>query len=209
MKTIFTIALSLLSVLTFSGYPFEPKQLMLLEFFVIGLSSLLLALEPNNKRIEGSYLDTVIVKSVPSALALLLPVFLLQMLEKIIHGLDGETRNAIAMAVITIVGYVNLAILCTPMTKWKATVVALVGVLLAASVPVSIFLLNDMLGFSPIVNEPVIFLCMIAISLMFTVMLNVFRGKIEKLVAKLRELGEKHKKALDEKIGFKINIDKK
>ena len=200
MKTIFTIALSVISIVTFSGYPFDPKQLMLLEFFIIGMASLLLALEPNNKRIEGSYLDTVIVKSFPSALALLLPVFLLQILEKILYGLDGETRNAIAMAVITLVGYINLAILCTPMSKWKAKVVALVGVLMAGAIPVSILFMNDMLGFAPIINDPVVFLCMIAISMMFTVILQVFRGKIEKFVIKIRLAGEKHKKILDEKI---------
>ncbi len=208
MKTIFTIVLSLLSVLTFSGYPFEPKQLILLEFFIIGLASLLLALEPNNKRIEGSYLDTVIVKSFPSALALLLPVFMLQILEKIIHGLDGETRNAIAMAVITVVGYINLAILCTPMSRWKMIVVTTVGVLIGGTVPVSIFLLGDMFGFKPIVDELVIFLCMIAISMVFTVMLHVFRGKIEKLVARLRQIGETHKKAIDEKISKTMNTKK-
>ena len=48
MKTIFTIVLSLLSAVTLSGYPFEPKQLILLELFVIGLASVLLALEPND-----------------------------------------------------------------------------------------------------------------------------------------------------------------
>ena len=204
MKTIFTIVLSLFVTVTFSGYPFEPKQLMLLEFFGIGLASVLLALEPNNERIKGGYLDTVVIKSVPSALALLAPVFLLQVLEMVIHTLNQETRNAIAMAVITLVGYLNLAILCTPMSKWRATVVAVVGVLLGGAIPASVIFLDDMLGFSPIVNEPAIFLCMLAVSMMFAVIMQVFRGKIELLATKLRERSKKHREILDEKFGNKI-----
>ena len=203
MKTIFTIVLSLLSAVTLSGYPFEPKQLILLELFVIGLASVLLALEPNDKRIEGSYLDTVIIKSFPSAMALLLPVFLLQIMEMVIHGLNQETRNAIAMAVITLVGFINLAILCTPMTKWRMTVVAIIGAAIAISIPVSIIWLGDMFGFAPIVNEPIIFMCMIAISMFFTVMMQIFRGKIELLFQHLKSVGQKHGEYLEEKIGGK------
>ena len=48
----------------------------MLLLFIIGIASVLLALEPNNKRIEGTYLDTVIIRSFPNALAMLAPVFI-------------------------------------------------------------------------------------------------------------------------------------
>ena len=184
MKTIFTILLSIMSVLTFSGYPFEPKQFVLLEMFVIGLASLLLALEPNNKRIEGSYLDTVIIRSFPNALAMLVPVVALMVFEKFVTQMTLETRNSIAMALILLVGFFNLVSLCRPFTKWRAFVVVLTGVLLAGVIPVSIYLLGDIFHFVPIANDWPNFFIMLGASGIFAVLMHIFRGKIEKMIEK-------------------------
>ena len=55
MKTIFTIFISLFSILTATGYPFAPNNFFFLEMFIIGAASFLLALEPNDKRIEPPF----------------------------------------------------------------------------------------------------------------------------------------------------------
>lgn len=183
MKTIFTILLSIMSVVTFSGYPFEPKQFLLLEMFVIGLASVLLALEPNNKRIEGSYLDTVIIRSFPNALAMLVPVVVLMFFEKF-TTMSLETRNSIAMSLILLVGFFNLVALCRPFTKWRALVVAAVGVLLAGIIPVSIFFLGDIFHFMPIMQDWPNFFIMLGVSGLFTVLMQIFRRRIEKLIEK-------------------------
>ena len=183
MKTIFTILLSIMSVVTFSGYPFEPKQFLLLEMFVIGLASVLLALEPNNKRIEGTYLDTVIIRSFPNALAMLVPVVFLMMFEKFTN-MSLDTRNSIAMALLLLVGFFNLAALCRPYTKWRALVVALVGILLAGVIPVSIFFLGDIFSFMPIADDWSDFFIMLGASGLFTAVMQVFRRSIEKVIEK-------------------------
>ena len=178
MKTIFTIILSIISILTFSGYPFDPKQFLLLEFFIIGLASVLLALEPNNKRIEGSYIKTVLVKSTPNAFAMLLPIFALMIIEKFMP-ITLDSRNSIAMCIVTLVGFINLLTLCSPMNKWRATVVTTVGVLLAGAIPVSIFCLSDMLHFKPLLHNPEIFFIMLSFSMILAVAMQIFRRKIE------------------------------
>ena len=183
MKTIFTIILSIISVLTMSGYPFEPKQFILLEMFIIGFASVLLALEPNNKRIEGSYLETVIIRSFPNALAMLVPVIALMIVEKFIT-MSLESRNSIAMSVILAVSFINLFALCKPFTKWRAFVVSLIGGLIAIAVPVSIFVLGDMLRFKPVMHNPLIFAIMLFVGIAFTVLMQIFRGKIEKIIEK-------------------------
>lgn len=183
MKTIFTILLSIMSVVTFSGYPFEPKQFLLLEMFVIGLASVLLALEPNNKRIEGTYLDTVIIRSFPNALAMLVPVVFLMMFEKFTN-MSLDTRNSIAMALLLLVGFFNLAALCRPYTKWRALVVVLVGFLLAGVIPVSIFFLGDIFSFMPIADDWPDFFIMLGASGLFTAVMQVFRRSIEKVIEK-------------------------
>ncbi|MBO7304965.1 MAG: HAD-IC family P-type ATPase [Clostridia bacterium] len=183
MKTIFTILLSIISLIPLFGYPFEPKQFLLLELFVIGGASVLLALEPNNNRIQGSYLETVIIRSVPNALAMLVPVFALMITEKFIT-MSIDSRNSIAMAVILLVAFINLFSLCIPFTKWRATVVSAVGGAILIAIPVSVFFLGDVLHFRPIMQNPYVFAIILAAGVVIAVLMQLFRGKIEKVVAR-------------------------
>ncbi len=193
MKTIFTIILSVISVITMSGYPFEPRQFLLLEMFIIGFASVLLAIEPNNKRIEGNYLESVIIRSFPNALSMLVPVIVLMIVEKFIT-MTVESRNSIAMSVLLIVAFINLIALCKPFTKWRATVVAIVGGLLVAVIPVSIFLLGDMLLFRPVMQNPLIFTLTMAFGVIFTLVLQMFRGKIERIISVNLEKNKERKR---------------
>ena len=145
MKTLFTIILSIIACVTLSGYPFQPRELLMIELLVIGIPSVLLALEPNNNRIQGSFLKTVIIKSIPSALALIIPVSALM----IMNGAGAITqpeRNAIGMLVITAVGWVNLLFICRPYTKWRLSVTLISAVGIAAVLFVTTALMGDYLG---------------------------------------------------------------
>lgn len=192
MKTVFTILLSIISVVTLSGYPFEPKQFMLLEMFIIGLASVLLAIEPNNKRIEGNYLDTVIIRSFPNAIAMLVPILALMILEKFV-SMSLDTRNSIAMSLILIVGFINLVALCKPFTKWRAFVVISVGALLSATTAASILFLDDMFTFKLVIEEPLIFSVMLGVSALFAILMQVFRGSIEKIIERNIERDKERK----------------
>ena len=168
MKTIFTIALSIMTVIVSVGYPFQPSQLMFLEMFIIGFASLALSIEPNNKRIEGSFIKSVLLRSVPNAIALLVPVVTVLVLNKAgiidmatINGANGEilkygVGSAVATVAVTLIGFINLIFVCRPYSKWRAGVVGIVAVLLAASAPVVTFLMNDMLELTPLAREPMV-----------------------------------------------------
>ena len=213
MKTIFTILLSIMSVVTFSGYPFEPRNFLLLELFIIGIASVLLAIEPNNKRIEGNYLDTVIIRSFPNALAMLAPVIILMIAEKFIpaYALGKAVRNSISMAVIILVAFINLVALCRPFTKWRAAVVSVVGACIAVAIPISVYVLDDMLGFALIMHsgeggaaDPIVltvFAITMAIGVAFALLMQIFRGKIEKIIAKNIEKKNELEARLREELG--------
>ena len=128
MKTIFTILISFFSVVTLTAYPFAPKNFLFLEFFVIGIASFLLAFEPNNKRIEGNFIEYVMTCSLPYALAMFVPTLLLLVLHAY-TGIEMSTasRDAIAMIAVTYVGYVNLTNICRPYTKWRVGVAIGIG----------------------------------------------------------------------------------
>ena len=186
MKTVFTICLSLYAVCTVSGYPFEPKQFMLLELFVIGIASVLLALEPNNKRIEGSFLKTVLVKSIPNALVMFIPVLMIMLFGSAIPAL---TRNSVAMIVVTVVGFINLVFICRPFTKWRLGVVGIIAGGLILIVPLSIYigyllpiLPPDVLGFLPALENPAFLLGMLGVGIALAFLLQIFRPAAERAI---------------------------
>ena len=200
MKTIFTICLSLYAVCTVSGYPFEPKQFMILELFVIGIASVLLALEPNNKRIEGSFLKTVLVKSAPNALVMFVPVLIIMLFGAFGTSIPSETRNSVAMIVVTIVGFINLAYICRPYTKWRAGVVLLIASCLLLIGPISIYtgyilpiLPVDVLGFLPAFEDPLFLASMIVIGISLAFLLQLFRTGMERSIFNLIDKIESRK----------------
>ncbi len=153
MKTLLTICLSIYTAVTLSPYPFQPKGTVLLELFVIGLSSVLLALEPNNNRIKGSFLKSVIFSSIPSAIGLLIPLLTLSICRS--AGLFPviEVYYALSILSITFAGFVNLLAICIPYTRWRAAVVGLAGAGIALAIPLSIWLLGDMFGLTPLAGH--------------------------------------------------------
>jgi cation-transporting ATPase E len=198
MKTIFTVLLATMSIITLSGYPFAPNQTFFLELFIIGLSSILLALEPNDKRIRGSFLKTVVIKSVPNALAMFIPVIVIMAIEKS-SSLSLDCRNAIAMCVVTAVGYLNLIHICRPFTKWRAGVVISIGALLAAIIPTTIFFLDDMFNFHYIAESYTTFSIMIAVGIVCALVMNGFSHRIQKAMEKKLRDNKFKKKSIHKK----------
>lgn len=191
MKTVFVICLSLFAAATVTGYPLEPNQMLMLELFVIGISSVLLALEPNNKRIEGDFLKSVIVRSVPNALVLFLPVLAAMLIGTSAIGVSDECRNAVIMVIITVVGYINLLSICRPFTKWRVGVCALVGagILLVGglSIPLGKIITLVDFGLPLAVENPVFLASMLAASVVLAVLLQLVRNKMEMLIFRLLE----------------------
>lgn len=192
MKTVFTIFISLFSILTVSGYPFGPNNFLFLELFVIGVASLLLALEPNEKRIEGSFLDSVLVRSVPCALAMFIPTLVILLVGRFSNSVSVDCRNAVAMCSVTLVGFLNLVYICRPYTKWRAAVIGLIAALLGAGITVSVLAESFMLqqgifGFIHAMDAPWFFAFMMALSVTVTVLLHFFRSQLELWVGNLRK----------------------
>ena len=114
MKTFFTFLFSLFVILIHATYPFESVSLILLEVFVIGLPSFILALEPNERKIEGQFISTVLKKAVPSALVIFVNVAIVMLLGKFNIITPSETHT-LAILVLTMSGFLNLVRICFPL----------------------------------------------------------------------------------------------
>lgn len=203
MKTVFTICLSLYAVFTVSGYPFEPKQFMLIEMFVIGIASFMLALEPNNNRIEGSFLRTVLIKSIPNAIVMFVPVLVIMLIGQIgFVTMSDIARNSIAMIVVTVVGFINLISLCRPFTKWRVGVCSIVGAGLVLVSLISVYLGYivpglpiDFLHLIPAFENLTLVFSMLGMSISLALLLHLFLPDIEKIVHKVIDKVEARKNA--------------
>ena len=135
MKTLFTIILStimlFIALVTFTpnSYPFTPKHLLLLEFFVIGLPSFLLALQPNNDQIKGDFIPEVLKKAVPSGLLMLLNVAVVLFLGKF-SLISVTEQQTLCILVLTATGYINLVKLCYPFNALRIFCVSVSGALI-------------------------------------------------------------------------------
>ena len=194
MKTVFTILTTLASWTTLSSYPLSPNQLLFLELFVIGVASVLLALEPNDKRIKGSFMDTVIVKSIPCAIAMFIPTLIIMVISRFASTdwLSQDCRNAVAMCVVIIVGFLNLVFICRPFTKWRVAVVSFVAMLLGAATAVANIIPTDIIdfGFRHVLDNRNFFIGMLVVCVVSAIVMNLFRSQLEEGVIRFRRRQE-------------------
>ena len=188
MKTIFTMLISVFSVVTLTAYPFAPNNFLFLEFFVIGIASFLLAFEPNNKRIEGNFIEYVMTRSLPYAIAMFVPTLTLLIVQAYTPiPMTLEIRDTICMIVVTLVGYINLTNICRPYTKWRLGVAVGIGVALLVGM-VGVGLLDHfLLGGSEFAmagafKSPVVFAlsCVLGVSMAF--LMHLLRDSVGKFV---------------------------
>lgn len=83
VKTIYSGLLAIMFLIMQEEYPFVPIQMSLISSITIGLPSFVLALEPNKERIQGEFLKNIIVRALPTGLAVVLNIFAIAFLNKL------------------------------------------------------------------------------------------------------------------------------
>ncbi|MFI3252090.1 MAG: HAD-IC family P-type ATPase [bacterium] len=77
-KTIFSLLLSLVAIIQYNGqYPIKTSQLLIIEMFVIGIPSIILAMEPNNRKVVGKFLGNVLKNALPGAIAIMISTLII------------------------------------------------------------------------------------------------------------------------------------
>lgn len=119
MKTIFAIFISIFVLCMGKPYPFSPKQLTILEIFVIGLPSFFLALQPNINRIKGRFLANVARNTLPAGLCMVgsvIAIYLYQMFSNIPTGVLITMSSLAVIAT----GFIALFQMCKPWNLLKS-----------------------------------------------------------------------------------------
>ena len=137
-------------------------------------------------------MQTVLVKSIPNALVMFIPVLVIMMIKEIgIITMTTAMRNSIAMVVVTVVGFINLIALCRPFTKWRAGVCTIVGVGMVIVSLISVYIGYiipkipvDFLHLFPAFENIILFFGMLGMSISLSLLLHLFLPDIERLVYK-------------------------
>ena len=191
MKTLFTILLSLFSIVTLSGYPFQPAQMFLLELFVIGLPSVILALQPNTNLIRGEFIPVVLKRSIPSGLLIFINVLGTIILARF-KLINAEEFAALSTLVLIFTGYINLVFLCVPFSKIRIFCCTLSLVCLTTA----IVLMGDFFGMTTInLKVALILVAFMAFSIPLHILIPKLIKKIEIRIkkAKLQKIEKKNK----------------
>ena len=127
MKNIFSFVLAFITLFATLPYPFTPAQLSLVSALTIGLPSFILAMEPNNNRVEGRFLRNVIFRALPAALTDIVLIVGILMFY-VAFDLNEGALGSICTAVMGMVGLVMVHETCKPYNKLRAVMVAFICV---------------------------------------------------------------------------------
>lgn len=146
MKTLFTLIMSTLTLILMVPYPCAPKQLFLLELFVIGLPSFILTFQPNTELIKGNFIPQVLKKALPLSLTLFGAVISVIIMHSEYFNLLSETEyDTLITLVFTFAGYLNLIWLCTPPNRFRifALGISLICLISACLIMPGFFTMTD------------------------------------------------------------------
>lgn len=113
-KTIFSLLLAIQALIT-GNYPISTNQLFLIDVLAIGIPSLILVNEPNNKPVQGKFLVNVIKKALPGALVILIISLIVFALQDSLN-LDSTSLSTIIVIAATHTCLMVLYKACKPFT---------------------------------------------------------------------------------------------
>jgi cation-transporting ATPase E len=132
-KNIFTLLLIIIAIARRGVYPIQPSQLILIDYLVIGIPALILALEANNKRVEGNFLLNVIKKALPGALVVMINSLIVFGLASVL-GMNQLQTSTIIVISATFTSLLVLLRLSLPFNRVRGTVYVLMIIAFVASI---------------------------------------------------------------------------
>lgn len=112
-KNIFSMLLTIFTLISVNLYPLYPTQLSFLGVFTIGIPAFFLALQPNKSLIKGDFLLNVVLKALPTGITDFIVVTIVTIYGNC-TGLAHEQTATAATLVLLTVGMAALIRVCMP-----------------------------------------------------------------------------------------------
>ncbi|MFB9769797.1 cation-translocating P-type ATPase [Lactiplantibacillus modestisalitolerans] len=131
IKTMYSIALTLIFIFMNRSYPFEPIQLTPISSLMVGIPTFFLALQPDYTRITGRFMRQVMEIAVPAALCVVGYILTIMVLGSHFN-LTFATTSTLSVLMTGIISLNALLLAARPLNRLKIGLVALMALLFVA-----------------------------------------------------------------------------
>ena len=104
VKNIFSMLLAVFCVIFIVEYPLKPVQVSIISMYTIGIPAFILALEPNNNPIRGSFLKKILKKSLPVGIGGFMAVSGLIIFGGF-AGLSADRLSRLCLILVSLIGF--------------------------------------------------------------------------------------------------------
>ncbi len=139
VKTLYTILLTIILLMTSNIYPFEPVQMLIIETFIIGVPSFIIALEPNNRMFKGVFIKNVMKNVLPGALIIILNLLVVYSFASAFYRLTDNEISTVGILAATFAYWLVLVQVATPLNV-RRTILIVASALVSA---VSFIVFNE------------------------------------------------------------------
>ncbi|GAA2247934.1 HAD-IC family P-type ATPase [Streptomyces atrovirens] len=129
VKTVYSVLLAVLVVVSQVEYPFLPRHLTLLSTLTIGVPAFFLALAPNKERARPNFVRRVMRYAIPGGVLAALATFASYLVAREYYTGAGalEAETSAATLTLFLISIWVLAIIARPYTWWRIGLVAAMG----------------------------------------------------------------------------------
>jgi len=130
IKTMYSVALTVIFIFMRHSYPFEPIQLTPISSLMVGIPTFFLALQPDYTRITSRFMKQVMEIAVPAAIAVVGYIMVIDLLGAEFN-LNFATTSTLNVLLTGIISLNALLIAARPLNRFKIGLVALMAILFA------------------------------------------------------------------------------
>ncbi len=147
MKTLLILILSVVCLGIQNKYFFKTNNMLLYEFCISAIPSMVLSLQPNSERVKGKFIPYVLSRAIPGAITMALGILTIYAIRElpigekfgfVVNGDPTLEYDALMMIALTFCGLVMLYRICQPFNVIRATLFLLTAALciIVVSVPI-------------------------------------------------------------------------
>ena len=130
-KTVYSVLLAIIVVVSQVPYPFLPRHLTLISSLTIGIPAFFLALAPNTERARSGFVGRVLWFAVPAGVVAAVATISSYLVARGVYVDDLAAETSVATLTLFLVGLWAVAIIARPYTWWRILLVASMGLAFA------------------------------------------------------------------------------
>jgi len=116
VKNIFSLLMSVFSIIFMFSYPLQPSQISLISMFTIGIPAFVMSLEDNFSQIRGSFMGNVLYQALPAGLTDFIVISTLVVFCGV-FGVSDTDLSTSCTILLAIVGLMILYHIASPMNQ--------------------------------------------------------------------------------------------